>query len=160
MVPVAYVQLQRLPLTPNGKVDRRALPVPDGAAYAQRKYEEPQGELERALAQIWSALLGVERVGRQDHFFELGGHSLLVMQLIARVRQGLGLEVWLQELFPRPVLQQFAQQVSQAQRSQLAPVQALERPPQLPLSFAQQRLWFIAQLDAAAGAAYHIPAGL
>ena len=128
--------------------------------FAQREYEEPQGELERALAQIWSELLGVERVGRQDHFFELGGHSLLAVQLLSRVRQRLGLEVSLQDLFSQPVLQQFAQLVSQAGRSELPPLQAMERPELLPLSFAQQRLWFIAQMDAAAGAAYHIPVRL
>jgi amino acid adenylation domain-containing protein len=160
MLPAAYVQLERLPLTANGKVDRGALPAPDGAVFAQREYEEPRGELESALGQIWSQLLGVERVGRQDHFFELGGHSLLAVQLMGRVQHSLGLEVSLRELFEQPVLQQFAQRVSQAQHSELPPLQALKRPPLLPLSFAQQRLWFIAQLDAAAGAAYHIPAGL
>ena len=128
MVPAAYVQLESLPLTANGKLDRRALPAPEGAAFAQREYEEPQGELESALAQIWSELLGVERVGRQDHFFELGGHSLLAVQLMARVRQRLGLEVSLQRLFAQPVLQQFAQLVSQAQRSELPPLQGMERP--------------------------------
>jgi amino acid adenylation domain-containing protein len=159
MLPVAYVQLERLPLTANGKLDRGALPAPEGAAFAQREYAEPQGGLERELAQIWSELLGVERVGRQDHFFELGGHSLLAVQLMARVRQRLGLEVSLQGLFAQPVLQQFAHVVSQGQRSQLPPLQAMERPKLLPLSFAQQRLWFIAQ-DEMAEAAYHIPARL
>lgn len=160
MLPVAYVQLESLPLTANGKLDRRALPPPQEAAFVQREYEEPRGGLESALAQMWSELLGVPRVGRQDHFFELGGHSLLAMQLLARVRQRLGQEVPLQQLFAHPVLQRFAQWVSQAQRSQLPPLQALERPSRVPLSFAQQRLWFIAQLDGAAAAAYHIPVGL
>jgi aryl carrier-like protein len=107
MLPVAYVQLERLPLTANGKVDRRALPAPEGSVYAQREYEEPQGELERALAQIWSELLGVERVGRQDHFFELGGHSLLAVQLMAQMRRQ-GLYADIRTLFTQPTLVGFA----------------------------------------------------
>src|SRR5262249_52334095 len=77
MLPAAYVRLEALPLTPNGKLDARALPAPEGDAYGRREYDEPDGEIESALAEIWSELLRVERVGRQDHFFELGGHSLL-----------------------------------------------------------------------------------
>ncbi|HEU0076111.1 MAG TPA: amino acid adenylation domain-containing protein, partial [Longimicrobiaceae bacterium] len=90
MVPAAYVRLERLPLTPSGKLDRRALPAPEGDAYARRGYEAPAGETEAALAEIWSELLKVERVGRWDHFFDLGGHSLLAVQVISRVRQVLG----------------------------------------------------------------------
>ncbi len=79
MVPVAYVQLDHLPLTPNGKVDRKGLPAPEGHASSRRQYEAPQGELEESLAQMWRALLKVERVGRHDNFFDLGGHSLLAV---------------------------------------------------------------------------------
>jgi hypothetical protein len=86
MVPSAWVELEALPLTANGKVDRKALPEPDGEAHARRGYEAPQGEVETALAAIWSELLGVERVGRNDNFFELGGHSLLAVQLIERMK--------------------------------------------------------------------------
>src|SRR5207247_453944 len=93
MVPAAFVQLEALPLTPNGKLDRKALPEPEGEAYGQHGYEEPQGKIEEQLAGMWEELLGVERVGRQDHFFEMGGHSLLAMRLIARVRQVLGVEL-------------------------------------------------------------------
>ncbi|WP_035338706.1 hypothetical protein, partial [Dickeya sp. DW 0440] len=73
MVPSAYVQLEQIPLTQNGKVDRKALPAPDDSAFVRTTYEAPQGETEQALAAIWQSLLGIERVGRQDHFFELGG---------------------------------------------------------------------------------------
>ncbi|MBW3656663.1 MAG: amino acid adenylation domain-containing protein, partial [Gemmatimonadetes bacterium] len=90
MVPAAYVRLEALPLTPNGKVDRKALPAPEGDAYARRGYEAPVGETEGALAEIWSELLGVERVGRCDNFFALGGHSLLAVRVISRMRQVLG----------------------------------------------------------------------
>jgi amino acid adenylation domain-containing protein len=103
MVPAAYVRLEALPLTPNGKVDRRALQAPEGDAYARRGYEAPSGETETALAEIWSELLAVERVGRWDNFFELGGHSLLMLRLIQRMRKR-GLRAAGQALFMTPTL--------------------------------------------------------
>ncbi|RML33534.1 non-ribosomal peptide synthetase, partial [Pseudomonas syringae] len=87
MVPVAYVRLESLPLTPNGKLDRKALPAPDQMALVSREYEAPQGTTEKAIANIWQDLLGIDQVGRHDHFFELGGHSLLAVKLIERMRQ-------------------------------------------------------------------------
>ena len=156
MVPAAYVRLKSLPLTPNGKVDRRALPVPEGDAYARRGYEAPVGEVESALAEIWEEVLGVERVGRWDHFFELGGHSLLAVQVISRVRQVLEVEVALGELFARPVLGDFARILAQATRAELPPIEPVAREGRLALSFAQQRLWFLEQLGDL-GSTYHIP---
>ncbi|HEX8362676.1 MAG TPA: amino acid adenylation domain-containing protein, partial [Longimicrobium sp.] len=156
MVPAAYVWLDALPLTANGKVDRRALPAPEGDAFATREYEAPTGETEEVLAGIWSEVLGVERVGRRDHFFELGGHSLLAVQLSSRVRQALGVEVALGELFARPVLADFAAGLETAGRSELPAIVPTPRGGRLALSFAQQRLWFLEQLGAA-GRAYHIP---
>ncbi|MBI6710870.1 amino acid adenylation domain-containing protein, partial [Pseudomonas syringae] len=87
MVPAAYVRLDSLPLTPNGKLDRNALPAPDLSSVISRKYQAPQGATERAIADIWQDLLGIDQVGRHDHFFELGGHSLLAVKLIERMRQ-------------------------------------------------------------------------
>jgi arthrofactin-type cyclic lipopeptide synthetase B len=87
MVPSVIVQLESLPLTPNGKVDRKALPEPQGDAYARRGYEAPRGEVESTIAAIWSEELKVDRVGRHDNFFELGGHSLLAVRVIERMRQ-------------------------------------------------------------------------
>jgi arthrofactin-type cyclic lipopeptide synthetase C len=98
MVPAAFVKLAALPLTANGKVDRKALPAPDLALFT-REYAAPEGEVETALAQIWADVLQVERVGRQDHFFELGGHSLLAMRMVSQVRQRLGVELALNDLF-------------------------------------------------------------
>jgi aryl carrier-like protein len=107
MVPAAFVVLEQLPLTPNGKVDRKALPTPDGAAYATRGYEAPVGEVEEKLAGIWAEVLKLERVGRHDNFFELGGHSLLVITLIERMgRAGLNADV--RALFATPTLAEFA----------------------------------------------------
>ncbi|WP_176072212.1 phosphopantetheine-binding protein, partial [Paraburkholderia phenazinium] len=96
-----------LPLTANGKLDRRALPAPDAGAYARREYAAPQGEAERLLAEVWSALLGVEQVSRHDNFFELGGHSLLAVRLVAKLREA-GLEADIQTLFGAPTLADLA----------------------------------------------------
>ncbi|NHZ38551.1 phosphopantetheine-binding protein, partial [Massilia rubra] len=160
MVPGAFVTLAALPLTPNGKLDRKALPAPDGAALALACYAAPQGATEQALSAIWQELLGVERVGREDHFFDLGGHSLLAVQLASRVRQRMGAELPLRTLFARPLLRELAGSLAQLACAPLAPIAAASRAAPLPLSFAQQRLWFLDQLDHAAGAAYHMPAGL
>jgi len=107
MTPAAYVRLAKLPLTANGKLDRKALPAPERGAYWVREYEAPEGEAERALAEIWADVLKVERVGRYDNFFELGGHSLLVVRVIARLRQ-VGLDVDVRTLFVTPVLAELA----------------------------------------------------
>ena len=126
MVPAAYVPLERLPLTPHGKLDRKALPAPSEAAYARRDYDAPVDDTERALAAIWSEVLGLERVSRGDHFFDLGGHSLLAVQVISRVRQGLDVDVALSELFTRPVLADFADGVVDAQLAQFDPDEIAE----------------------------------
>ncbi|MCH7345375.1 amino acid adenylation domain-containing protein [Pelomonas sp. CA6] len=164
MVPAAYVRLAALPLTPNGKLDRRALPVPEDASFGLRRYEAPRGERETAMAQAWGELLGLERVGRGDHFFELGGHSLLAVQLISRLRQRLGLEMELSTLFAHPLLKDFAAQADEAARrdpaSAVPALRPMSRPARVPVSFAQQRLWFIAQLGEAASQAYHMTGGL
>nr|WP_290447367.1 non-ribosomal peptide synthetase [Pseudomonas sp. 21LCFQ010] len=155
MVPVAFVSLDALPLTANGKVDRRALPRPQRSALFSHGYQAPQGELETALAQIWGELLGVERVSRHDRFFELGGHSLLAMRLAAQVRQRLGVELSLGELFANGELAAVAQSLSRASRSSQPEIMPVARNEPLPLSFAQQRLWFLAQMQGAS-AAYNI----
>jgi arthrofactin-type cyclic lipopeptide synthetase C len=159
MVPVAYVRLDALPLTANGKVDRKALPKPERAALFTREYEAPLNELESALAQIWAHVLQVERVGRQDHFFELGGHSLLAMRMVSQVRQRLGVELALGDLFANAELAAVAEAVAQGGRSTQPEIVAVARDGALPLSFAQQRLWFLAQMEGA-NTAYNIPIGL
>jgi arthrofactin-type cyclic lipopeptide synthetase B len=112
MVPAVYVRMEKLPLTSNGKVDRNALPRPEEGAYVDRRYEEPEGEIETTLARIWAEVLQVERVGRQDNFFELGGHSLLVVRVIERLRRA-GLQVDVRALFATPVLAELAPAVRQ-----------------------------------------------
>ncbi|OPK55965.1 non-ribosomal peptide synthetase, partial [Ralstonia solanacearum] len=159
MVPAAYVKLEHLPLTPNGKLDRKGLPAPEGQAYASTAYEAPQGEVEQTLAAIWQTLLGVERVGRHDDFFALGGHSLQAVRLVAQVRTQLGAELGLTELFAQPSLSAVAQAIVRGQGSALPAITAADRSEALPLSFAQQRLWFLAQMEGGSEA-YHIPVGL
>ncbi|KPW18176.1 Syringopeptin synthetase C, partial [Pseudomonas syringae pv. aceris] len=159
MLPSAFVLLDALPLTPNRKLDRKALPAPADDAFASREHVAPQGTSEKALAQIWQNLLNLEAVGRHDHFFELGGHSLLAMRLISQVRQRMGVELSLADIFAQPELAALAQVVAHAAGSSQQPIVPVSRDQSLPLSFAQQRLWFLAQLDGGS-AAYHIPAGL
>ncbi|HEX6910941.1 MAG TPA: amino acid adenylation domain-containing protein, partial [Longimicrobium sp.] len=159
MVPAAYVWMQAYPLTSSGKLDRKALPAPEGDAYARRGYEAPLGGTEQALAEIWSELLGVERVGRQDHFFELGGHSLLAVRLVSRIRQVMGAEADLGVVFLRPVLAELAEALAAAGRAGLPAIERADRGAPLPLSFAQQRLWFLEQMGGL-GATYHVPLGL
>ena len=155
MVPAAYVRLERLPLSPNGKVDRRGLPAPDGDAYGVRRFEAPVGETETVLARIWADLLKLERVGRYDDFFELGGHSLRAMRFISQLRQALGVEVAISDLFAHSNLAGFATIVESAAQTTLPAITPAERGGPLPLSFAQQRLWFLAQMEGASEA-YHI----
>ncbi|UVM29704.1 non-ribosomal peptide synthetase [Pseudomonas sp. B21-021] len=159
MVPVAFVRLDSLPLTANGKLDRKALPLPERTALLTHEYEAPQGELECTLAQIWAEVLQVERIGRQDHFFELGGHSLLAMRMVAQVRQRLGVELALGELFANAELASVAQSLTLAGRSTQPPILPVPREGALPLSFSQQRFWFLAQMEGA-NTAYNIPIGL
>jgi len=100
-----------LPLTENGKVDRKALPAPEGEGFAVREYEAPEGKIETIIAGIWADVLKVERVGRRDDFFSLGGRSLLALQVIARLRQGLNVELTIRDVFERPTPSLLAAQI-------------------------------------------------
>ena len=155
MVPAQWMLLERMPLSPNGKLDRKALPSVDVLA---RDYVAPHTVLQRQVAAIWSEVLGVEQVGLNDHFFELGGHSLLATQAISRTRQGLGLEVGLKALFDQPVLERFVEALTDAW-VEASPIGPVERDQPLALSYAQERQWFLWQLDPHS-AAYHVPRAL
>ncbi|APZ21308.1 non-ribosomal peptide synthetase [Burkholderia pseudomallei] len=155
MVPSAYVRLDAWPLTPNGKLDRRALPAPADDAYARAEYEAPQGAKEEALAVIWRELLHVERVSRHDNFFELGGHSLLAVQLVSRLRQALSVEVALGTVFDAPVLSALASRLDDNTAAVLPPIPLAPRDGRIALSLAQQRLWFLTQLEGVSEA-YHM----
>ncbi|CAK15503.1 non-ribosomal peptide synthetase [Pseudomonas entomophila] len=159
MVPSAFVQLPALPLTANGKYDRNGLPAPDASAFAQHVYQAPQGTLESALAAIWSEVLGIAPIGREDHFFTLGGHSLLVMRVLAKVRQDLALDAPPSALFESPRLMDFALRLQATQNEERLPISVVERSGAQTLSSAQQRLWFLAQMEGG-NAAYHMPLNL
>jgi len=168
MVPTFFVPLAALPLTANGKIDRKALPDPAGLA-GEAAAEGPRTATEEALAGIWSALLGVERVGIHDGFFELGGHSLLAARMISRVQAALGVELPLAELFANPTLGELALAVERTRGTAVAapPIPRVVRDGRdgdLPLSFAQERLWFLERLAAGTPAghspAYNVPAFL
>jgi len=156
MVPAAIVNLDSLPLGPTGKLDRKALPMPPASAYAVEEYEAPVDEIEKTVAAIWADLLPVEHVGRQDSFFALGGHSLLAMRAIARIQQQLSVTITLGDLFAHPILADLVSTLSGAARADLPPISRANREERIPLSFAQKRLWFLAQMEDASKA-YHIP---
>ncbi|MBD2625734.1 non-ribosomal peptide synthetase [Trichormus variabilis] len=160
MIPSAFVVLEKFPLTPNGKIDRRALPAPD---WPQRdlepNYLSPRTPVEEIIANTWTQVLGVEQVGVNDNFFELGGHSLLATQLISRLRQVFQRELPLQKIFEFPTVAELAtvvETITQAEERLVSPpILPVSRENHLPLSFAQQRLWFIEQLQPN-NAAYNI----
>ncbi|HHM5559977.1 TPA: non-ribosomal peptide synthase/polyketide synthase [Pseudomonas aeruginosa] len=158
MVPAHMLLLENLPLTPNGKINRKALPLPDASA-VRDAHVAPEGELERAMAAIWSEVLKLGHIVRDDNFFELGGHSLLVTQVVSRVRRRLDLQVPLRTLFEHSTLRAYAQAVAQLAPAAQGGIVRCARDSSPQLSFAQERQWFIWRLDPHS-AAYNIPVAL
>jgi non-ribosomal peptide synthetase component F len=160
MVPAHFVRIDTLPLTPNGKVDRRALPVPDWQEEQAGNDHWQPGPLEELVGQVWQQVLQREQIGSQDDFFEIGGHSLLATQVIARLRDLLSIDISLRTLFEAPTLSgltaRLQQQLLQGQRQDIPAILPISRDQELPLSFAQQRLWFLHQL-VPQSAAYTVP---
>ncbi|WP_164019628.1 non-ribosomal peptide synthetase, partial [Pyxidicoccus trucidator] len=164
MVPSAFVRLQQLPLTPSGKVDRRALPAPDVSGLElERAYVPPSTATEQALAGLWSGLLLLERVGLDDNFFEAGGHSLLATQAASRIRSMFKVELSVRDLFEAPTLKELARRIDALREAHsrlfVPSIQRTARTGPLPVSFAQQRLWFLDQLTPD-DATYAIPAAI
>ncbi|MFK4184133.1 amino acid adenylation domain-containing protein [Streptomyces sparsogenes] len=158
MVPAAFVVLDALPLTVNGKVDRKALPEPDFAAAAAGSGRAARGPREEVLCQLFADVLNVERVSIDDDFFGLGGHSLLATKVVSRLRVLLGIELPIKALFDAPTVERLAASLDGAGQAR-PPLVAADRPAELPLSFAQARLWFLGHLDNR-GATYHLPRAL
>src|SRR5690349_4922801 len=163
-IPNFFVHLKRLPLTLNGKVNHAALPALEdikGRGRRPGEYMAPQTEVEEIVAGIWATLLGVPQVGRYDNFFQLGGHSLLATQVVSRVREALHVELTVRSLFEHPTVNQLSMDIETLGRNglgeQIPPMKRASREAGLaPLSYAQQRLWFIHQLDPTSPA-YNIP---
>ncbi|NVJ08296.1 non-ribosomal peptide synthase/polyketide synthase, partial [Myxococcus sp. AM001] len=161
MVPSAFVRLATLPLTSTGKVDRKALPAPEASQLAlTRDAEPPATPTEARLAEIWKALLRIPTVGRRDNFFELGGHSLLATQVVARIRDAFDVELNLRAFFKHPTVAALAEQLASATSApRLPPLTRAGRDGVVPLSFAQQRLWFLDQLKPG-DVSYNMPSAL
>ena len=160
MVPGVWVSLAEIPLNTNGKVDRRALAKMEVERASGREYEAPGTEIEKQLVSIWAEVLklGPEKIGRKDNFFELGGHSLLATQLIAKIRSRLEIELPLKALFEEPSIARLAGLIARRGKSKVAAIQPVDRTQleRLPLSFAQERLWFIHQMEPES-AGYNLP---
>ncbi|HZF10853.1 MAG TPA: condensation domain-containing protein, partial [Thermoanaerobaculia bacterium] len=150
LVPSAFVRLPAFPASPTGKVDRGALAEPESMG-EERAYRAPHGPVEERLARLWAELLGIERVGADDDFFALGGHSLLATRLVSRLRQTEGVELPVRQLFAAPTPARLAavlQKVGAAgERSAGSTLRPAPRPAELPLSYAQERLWFVEQME-------------
>jgi amino acid adenylation domain-containing protein len=161
MVPAAFVKMDALPLHPNGKLNKKALPAPVFAA-AEDAYVAPRTPVEEVLAGIWAELLKLDRVGVAESFFELGGHSLLATRVISRIREALAVELPLRALFEAPTVAELAERVEALRRADAPALPAIvpvERTDALPLSFAQERLWFLDRMEGSTGA-YAVPAAL
>ncbi|MFF9850446.1 amino acid adenylation domain-containing protein [Streptomyces litmocidini] len=156
LVPDAVVVLDALPLLPNGKVDRRALPAPAAGAGPVRGAAAPRGAREEIVAGILADVLELPEVGPHDSFFDLGGHSLLAMRVISRVRAVLGADLSVRTLFEHPTPAGLARALDPAARTRPPVTRAARRPDPLPLSFAQQRLWFLNRLEGPSSS-YNIP---
>ncbi|MEC3955141.1 amino acid adenylation domain-containing protein [Nocardia sp. CDC153] len=156
MVPSAVVRLDAMPLNASGKLDRKALPVPE---FQAREYREPATAAERTVAEVFATVLRLERVGADDDFFELGGNSLNATQVVARLGAALGARVPVRALFETPVVAELAKSLGALADTGVAPLRPMPRPELIPLSYAQQRMWFLNRLDTES-ATYNLPIAL
>ncbi|HKN83072.1 MAG TPA: amino acid adenylation domain-containing protein, partial [Pyrinomonadaceae bacterium] len=153
MTPSAFIALEKMPLTPNGKIDRSALPPPERADAQERIFVAPRNETEELVASIWSNILGIENISVFDNFFELGGHSLLATRVVFRIREALQVDLPLRTMFLSLTIAELAQKIDNLRagqsRRQVEHIRPVERTQPLPLSFAQQRLWLLHQIEPA-----------
>ena len=153
MVPSAFLAISQIPLTPNGKLDASALPSIDAT---ENEYVSPRTPTEETVASLFAEVLGLERCGATDHFFELGGHSLLATSLVSKLRNA-GITVHLRAVFETPTVEALSRRIDNSLPSQVAalPISATPRPADIPLSFAQERIWFVDRLQQ--DSSYNIP---
>jgi amino acid adenylation domain-containing protein/FkbH-like protein len=156
MVPSLWVEMERLPVTSNGKIDRRNLPQPDANELVSDRYVAPNTLSEIQLSRIWCEILNIQQAGIHDNFFDLGGHSLLAMRVVSAIRKQLQVDLAIRELFLYPNIFQLAAHIEGKRKGlSLPPIKATARPERIPLSFSQERLWFIDQLEGSLH--YHLP---
>ncbi len=144
MVPAAVVVLDELPISGSGKLDRKALPEPE---FEVREFRAPETPIEEIVAGVFAELLDTPRVGRDDDFFELGGNSLVATRVVARIGEGLDTRIPVRELFEASTVQALAARIEQSVGSGRRPLVAKSRPERIPLSYAQQRMWFLNRFD-------------
>ncbi len=158
MIPAFWIEMTSLPLTSNGKVDKKTLPEPDVSELKSGVYTEPRSDTESKLASVFAEVLEVDNVGVTDDFFDLGGHSLLAISLISAIRNELGVEIPINDVFDYPTVEQLASRIQVQSDTDVIPAVEVEKskPELMPLSFSQERLWFIDNLGGSTQ--YHIPA--
>ncbi|QIR40545.1 amino acid adenylation domain-containing protein [Tolypothrix sp. PCC 7910] len=148
MIPVAFVVLEKLPLTPNGKIDRRTLPAPEPRQQSEENTSLALTPVQEILTGIWVEILGIKHIGIHDNFFELGGHSLLATRVISQIRKAFKIELPLRCLFASPTVAELATEIEQADlKFKLPNIEKTNIIGNIPLSYAQQRLWYLDQLE-------------
>jgi len=162
MIPAFFVFLDNLPLTPNGKIDRKALPKPDVLrSVSQNRFAPPRSPMEESIGSIWSEILGIPVIGIHDNFFDLGGHSLMATQVISRICTMIGQDISIITIFKQPTIASLADHIESYSKTgdfkALPIIKQTRQSDAIPLSFAQQRLWFLNQLEPGS-AFYNIPA--
>ncbi|WP_459209686.1 non-ribosomal peptide synthase/polyketide synthase [Aquimarina rhabdastrellae] len=156
MVPKIYLKMGNFPLMPSGKVNRKALPEPDFHHSHNIDYKQPITDIEQQLVAIWEQVLQVDQIGMNDNFFELGGHSIIAVRLVNMVRKKMRVQIKVQDIFETRTVAKLATRIENAERVETQEIKAIaDKPTKLPLSFTQERLWFIDQLQGSV--AYHIP---
>jgi amino acid adenylation domain-containing protein/non-ribosomal peptide synthase protein (TIGR01720 family) len=159
MVPAFLCKLESLPLTANGKIDKRALPEPEVYQIVNQEHGLVLDETEQKLSEIWAEILELESVGINDDFFELGGHSLLAIRLVSAIRRTFKVEMPIGDIFDFPTIVQLKDRLDlNSEKDVLLRIELIERPELIPLSFSQERLWFIDQLEGSVQ--YHLPSVL
>ena len=155
MVPGQWVEMESFPLLPNGKVDKKSLPDPELSEHSGGQYVAPRNEVESTLADLWKDVLEIDQVGIYDDFFELGGHSLLAVRLISSIRKGFSVEMPIGRIFDYPTIALLAEQIQNLSGTTLLPTIKTEpRSENIPLSFSQERIWFIDRLEGSVQ--YHV----